>query len=209
VAPGEVVTIFGSGLGPQVGVNALIEPATPLATQLAGAQVLFDGVAAPLFYTQAGQINAQVPYGVASEAATNIQVLFQDAVVNTISVAVASSAPGVFSTAINQDGTFNSVSNPAQCGAYVTIFATGEGLTNGGNVAGQAAEAPYAQPQLPLTATIGGIGAQIVWAGSAPGLVGLLQVNLIVPWPFLPSGAAQFELTVGTAAAPIMTIWVQ
>jgi uncharacterized protein (TIGR03437 family) len=209
VAPGEVVSIFGAGMGPQTGVTAVVGPNQPLATQLAGVQVLFDGVAAPLFYTQASQINAQVPYGVAGNASTNIQVIYQDGPVNSTTVAVASAAPGVFPSAINQDGSYNSSSNPAFSGSYLTIYATGGGLTTGANIAGQAAAAPYPPPQLAVAVTIGGVPAQIMWTGSAPGLVGLLQVNLIVPGPYLPSGAAPLELTVGSAAAPLMTVWVQ
>jgi uncharacterized protein (TIGR03437 family) len=209
VAPGEAVSIFGSGMGPEAGVSALIDPASLLGTEMAGTEVLFDGVPAPLFYTQSNQVNAQVPYTVAGNATTNIEVLYQGTPVNTLSVAVATSAPGVFATAINGDGTFNSTANPAASGTYLTIFSTGEGLTNGANVSGQPAAAPYAQPELPVTVTLGGVPAQIVWAGSAPGLVGLLQVNLVVPGPYLPSGAAPLQLTVGTAASPVMTIWVQ
>jgi len=209
VSPGELVTIFGSGMGPQAGVAALIDPANLLPTQLAGVQVLFDGVAAPLFYAQAGQIDAQVPYTVARQTSTNIQVIFEDAAINTASVAVAPSAPGVFPTAVNQDGAYNSTANPASAGSYLTIYATGSGLTNGANIAGQAAGAPYAQSQLPVSAAVSGIPAQIVWAGSAPGLVGLLQVNLIVPGPYLPSGAAPLQLAVGAAVSPFITIWVQ
>jgi uncharacterized protein (TIGR03437 family) len=209
VAPGEVVTIFGSGMGPQTGVGAVIDSTGLLANQLAGAEVLFDGVPAPLFYVQANQINAQVPYTVAGNAATNVEVRYQGLSVNTTSVAVAPSAPGVFPSAINQDGTYNSTGNPASSGTYLTVYATGEGLTDGANISGQPAAAPYPQPELPVTATVSGVTAQIVWAGSAPGQVGLLQVNLLVPGPYLPSGAAPLQLTVGAASAPIMTVWVQ
>lgn len=210
VSPGEVVTIFGSGIGPQSGVAALIDPATLLPTQLAGAQVLFDGVAAPLFYAQANQINAQAPYTISGQTSTNIEVIYQDGTVDSTSVAVAPSAPGVFSTMVNQDGTINAAANPAAAGSYLTIYATGQGISNGANTSGQAAgAAPYAQPQLPVSVTVSGISAQIAWAGSAPGLVGLLQVNLIVPGPYLPSGAAPLQLTVGTAASPLTSIWVQ
>jgi uncharacterized protein (TIGR03437 family) len=209
VAPGEVVTIYGSGMGPQTGVGALIDPTGLLANQLVGTEILFDGVPAPLFYVQANQINAQVPYTVEGNATTNIQVLYQGALVSAASVAVASSAPGVFPTAINQNGSYNSTGNPAFSGTYLTIYSTGEGLTNGANISGQPAAAPFPRPGLPVSATIAGVAAQIVWAGSAPGLVGLLQVNLLVPGPDLPSGAATLQLTVGTAMSPIMTVWVQ
>jgi uncharacterized protein (TIGR03437 family) len=171
--------------------------------------VRFDGVPAPLFYAQAGQINVQVPYTVQGEAATVIEVLYQGVSVNTTSVAVTASAPGIFSTAINHDGSYNSAPNPAASGMYLTIYATGEGLTNGPNVAGQPAAAPYPQPDLPVTVTLDGVPAQVLWAGSAPGLVGLLQVNLVVPGPYFPSGEAPLQLTVGAAASPVIAIWVQ
>jgi uncharacterized protein (TIGR03437 family) len=180
-----------------------------LANQLAGAQVLFDGVPAALFYAQASQINAQVPYAVAGNALTHIEVVYQGQSVNTVDVAVVAAAPGIFSTAINQDGTYNSAANPAPRGTYLTLYATGQGLTNGPNISGQPAAAPYPQAILPVTVTVSGMTAVIYWAGSAPELVGLLQVNLRVPGAFVPSGAVPLELTVGTAVSPDLTIWVQ
>src|ERR1035441_957801 len=81
---------------------------------------------------------------------TLFRSIYQDVPINTVSVAVAPSAPGVFSTAVNQDGTVNSTANPASAGSYLTIYATGEGLTNGANISGQAAGAPYPQPQLQI-----------------------------------------------------------
>ena len=209
VAPGEVVTIFGSGIGPQAGVGALVNPTAVLANQLAGAQVLFDGVPAPLFYAQASQINAQVPYTVAGNAQTHIEVVYQGQSVNTADVAVVAAAPGIFSTTVNQDGTYNSATNPARPGTYLTFYATGQGLTTGANISGLPSAAPYPQPILPVTVTVGGAAAKVVWAGSAPELVGLLQVNLLVPSGVLPSGAVSLELTVGTAVSPDLTIWVQ
>jgi uncharacterized protein (TIGR03437 family) len=209
VAPGEAVTIFGSGMGAQAGAGAVIDSTGLLANQLAGTEVRFDGVPAPLFYAQANQINVQVPYTVAGNATTHIEVFYQAVSVNTIDVAVAAAAPGIFSTAVNQDGTYNSATNPAPRGTFLTFYATGEGLTNGPSVSGQPAAAPYPQPNLPVTVTVDGVTAQVAWAGSAPGLVGLLQVNVRVPGGYVPSGAVPVELTVGTAISPDMTIWVQ
>jgi uncharacterized protein (TIGR03437 family) len=60
-----------------------------------------------------------------------------------------------------------------------------------------------------VTVTVSGVTAQVAWAGSAPGLVGLLQVNLRVPGGYVPSGAVPLELTVGAAVSPVMTIWVK
>ena len=64
VAPGEIVSVFGVGLGPDQ--PALAQPSSSglVSTRLGGTQVLFDGVAAPLLYVGPNQINAVVPYGV-------------------------------------------------------------------------------------------------------------------------------------------------
>jgi len=209
VAPGEVVAIFGAGLGPQAGVGALIDPTGLLANQLAGAEVRFDGVPAPLFYAQANQINAQVPYAVAGNALTHIEVFYQGQSVNTAAVPVVAAAPGIFSAVLNQDGTYNAQANPAPRGTFLTFFETGDGLANGPNISGQPAAAPYPQPTLPVTVMVSGMTAQIAWDGSAPGLVGLLQVNMLVPGGFVPSGAVPLALTVGNAVSPDLTIWVR
>jgi uncharacterized protein (TIGR03437 family) len=60
-----------------------------------------------------------------------------------------------------------------------------------------------------VTVTLDGVTAQVIWAGSAPGLVGVLQVNLLVPGPYFPSGAAPLQLTVGAAASPTIAVWLQ
>jgi uncharacterized protein (TIGR03437 family) len=209
VAPGEIVTIYGSGLGPQTGAGAQFDSNGLLANQLAGSEVRFDGIPAPLFYAQANQINVQVPYTVSGNSVTQIAVLYQGQTVNTTSAVIASSAPGIFPTAVNQDGSYNSATNPAPRGTYLTFYATGEGLTSGANISGQPSSAPYPQPVLPVTATVSGTTAQIAWAGSAPGLVGVLQVNMRVPGGYVPSGAVPLELTVGTAVSADVTIWVE
>ena len=101
------------------------------ATNLGGVEVDFDAVAAPLLYVQASQINAQVPYTVAGGAITQIAVQYQGQVVGSALETVAQAAPGLFPVAINQDGSINSSVSPAPAGSVVTLFGTGEGLTNG------------------------------------------------------------------------------
>jgi uncharacterized protein (TIGR03437 family) len=94
-------------------------------------------------------------------------------------------------------------------GSILTFYATGEGLTNGPNVSGQAAAAPYPSPLLPVSLTVAGFPAEILYAGSAPGGVGLLQVNARVPAGFIPTGPVAAELAVGSAVAPRLTIWLK
>jgi len=91
----------------------------------------------------------------------------------------------------------------------VTLYATGEGLTNGANIAGQVAGPPYPSPLLPVSLTIGGVAAQIQFVGSAPGSAGMLQINAVVPGGFVPAGSAVVQLTVGIAVSPPIALWLQ
>jgi uncharacterized protein (TIGR03437 family) len=209
VAPGEIVTIYGLGIGPDSGVSGSANASGAIGTLLAGAQVFFDGVPAPLFYAQATQINAQVPYTIAGENFTRIVVSYQGQLVSGLTVAVAPSVPGLFAVAFNQDGGLNSASAPAARGSVVTFVGSGEGLTNGPNVAGQAAVAPYPAPTLPVTLTVDGIAAELLYAGEAPNYWGLLQVNAIMPGGLIPSGAEPVQLVVGVAASPTITVWLE
>jgi uncharacterized protein (TIGR03437 family) len=91
----------------------------------------------------------------------------------------------------------------------MTFFGTGEGLTNGANIAGQAAAAPYPIPTLPVTLTVAGVTAQLLYAGEAPNFAGLLQVDAVIPGGFVPSGPVAVQLSVGVADSPLMTVWLQ
>ena len=99
---------------------------------------------------------------------------------------------------VNQDGSINSDQNPAPRGSIVVLYATGEGQTNPAGVTGQPAQSPFPKPVLPVSLTIGGIAAGVLWAGEAPGFVGLLQINAQVPSGFVPPGDLPVVLTVGT-----------
>ena len=89
------------------------------------------------------------------------------------------------------------------------LFGTGEGLSSGTSVSGKPAEPPYAPPQLPVSLAVGGLEAELLYAGPAPGLVGLLQINARLPGPFLAPGKADVVLQVGDTAAPPITLWVK
>ena len=209
VAPGELIVIFGAGLGPESGVAGALDASGMLANLLSGAEVRFDGVPAPVFYAQFGQINVQVPYTVAGNAVTHVQALYQGSPSGSLDLVVVDAAPAVFPVVANPDGSPNSASTPTALGSILTFYATGEGLANGPNLSGQAAVAPYPRPRLPVTLTVAGFPAEILYAGSAPDAVGLLQVNARVPAGFIPTGPVVLELAVGTAVAPDLTIWLK
>jgi trimeric autotransporter adhesin len=210
VAPGEVVSIMGTNLGPNTGVSATFDKTGKLPPVLSQVAVQFDGVAAPLLYVQANQINVQVPYSVSGNTSTQIQLYYQGQAGPGAEIPVAKAAPGLFANPVNQDGTFNSQIAPATRGATITFYGTGEGLTNGSNLAGQAAASPYPQPSQAVTLKVGGVTATVVSASSAPGEAGILQVVATLPAAsVLTAGSAKAVLTVGGVASAPLTVWLK
>jgi len=209
VAPGELAAIFGVRLGPDTGVTGVLDATGALPSALSGVEVRFDGTAAPIFYAQSEQVNVQVPYTVAGSDPVTVEVRYQGTLVGTASLPVAPSAPAMLTLATNPDGTPNAASAPAARSTWITFYATGEGLTDGPNIAGLPAQAPYPHPLLPIILTIAGVNTQILYAGSAPGMIGVLQINALVPSGFVAPGQTAAQLTVGTVTAPPVTIWLK
>jgi uncharacterized protein (TIGR03437 family) len=209
VAPGEIVSIFGQGIGPEAAVTGNFDAAGLLANLVGGVEVRFDGVAAPIFYAQASQINVQVPYTVTAAGVTRLEVWVQGKAAGTLDLPVVAASPALLPLAVNQDGSLNGETAPALRGTVLTFYATGEGLTDGPNITGKAAEAPYPRPRLPVTLAVAGVAAELLFAGSAPGMVGVMQINARIPGGFVAPGQAVVELSVGSAAASAITIWLK
>jgi uncharacterized protein (TIGR03437 family) len=209
VAPGELVAISGTGLGPETGVNALPDASGAIPTLLAETEVLFDGVPAPILYAQASRLLAQVPYAVNGRPETAVEARYRKEVRGTAAVAVAGAAPAVFPGIQNQDGMKNSVASPAARGSVVTLLATGEGMTDGPNATGVPPSAPLARPWLPVSVWIAGIAAEVLYAGAAPGQLGILQVDVRAPAGFVPPGETALELAVGKFAASPVPLWLK
>ncbi len=94
VAPGEIVAIFGENLGPSSLVSMELTADGQYAkTSVGGTRVLFDGVAAPMVYSSAGQISTVVPFSVAGKPATTIQVEHDGLLSNAVSMPVAPRCP--------------------------------------------------------------------------------------------------------------------
>ena len=193
VSPGEIVVITGSGLGP-----AELIAATAYGTQLSGTTIRFNAIPAPLIYTSATQVAAQVPdMFLVSQA--QVTVTFEGRTSAPLPVQVAGSSPGVFTldasgkgqaVALNQDGSFNSASNPDKVGGIVSLFVTGLRQGDG-----------------PLTVMIG--GAAIV--PSTKNLsAGVLQINASLPTGIQTGGAVPVAVVVGnTSSQAGVTIGVQ
>jgi uncharacterized protein (TIGR03437 family) len=133
VAPGEVVTLFGNGLGPQQGVQPQVSLQSPYPAQLAGVEVTFDGTPAPLLWVQDSQINAVAPWSLTPGNNTQICVTYNNVNTNCLTWPVVETDPavftadGVYAAAENQDGTANSADHPAPVGSIVAVWATGLG----------------------------------------------------------------------------------
>ncbi|HUA82327.1 MAG TPA: hypothetical protein VMB85_00600 [Bryobacteraceae bacterium] len=185
-APGELVTIKGAGLGPSTGVGPVLDPNTGLVpTILAGTQVLFDGVPAPILYSSDGQINAIVPFTIYGRLTSKVTVEYNGVPSDAFTISLSPTDPKVFSITpqdpivVNADGTLNSATNPAQAGSYVIFYMSGLGLTNPPGTDGHIAASPLPAPLIPLTASP---PFTVLYAGDAPGIVeGVIQVNLQLP----------------------------
>ena len=169
----------------------------------------FDGLPAPVFYAQASQLNVQVPYNVLPDKGTHVEVFYQGKLAAATDLAVANANPALFPVVVNQDGSINSETFAASRGSIVVFYGTGAGLNDGANISGQRAQAPYPRPLLPVSLAIAGIQAEQLYAGSAPGLAGLFQINARVPGGFAPPGQVSVDLQVGTTIAPPFAIWIK
>ena len=195
IAPGELITLRGLGIGPEVGVEGMLQSGVRFPAifpaALAGVQVLFDGVPSSLLYVQSRQINVQAPFELTVNSTPKIQVSYNGVLSNGTTVRVAAAVPGIFFASynskqgaiLNEDGTQNSESNPAKRGSLVSVFGTGGGATSPMSFTGGLSPTAPLLLRQPVRALItGGSPAVIQYAGVAPGLTtGLFQVNLFVP----------------------------
>jgi xyloglucan-specific exo-beta-1,4-glucanase len=220
VAPGEVVTVFGQGLGPSSLVPAALDETGSLSTMLQGAQLFFDGEPAPLIYASWGQAGAVVPYSVAGNSTTSVQASYLGALSLPVVLPVVPTVPGIFTlsasgsgagTILNEDYSVNSPSNAAARGDYILIYATGEGETAPSGIDGLITLSLTLLPLLPVTVQIDGIDATVEFAGEAPGIVaGVLQVNAQIPAGAHPGPSVPVVIKVaGVASQPGVTVAVK
>ena len=197
VAPGSLVSLFGSNLSERSGVRS-----APWPKILWGVSVFVNGMAAPLAYVSATQINAQIPYETTTGQAT-INVTAGEHVLPPIQVTVQPIAPSLFVDvqshviAQNEDGTANGANHPAAPGTLVTTYLTGQGALNEPIPDGYAAA--QVSPKASVGAVLGGVAAGVASARMAPGLVGVLEVAVEVP--MLSRGAYFLTVDIGGVAS--------
>jgi uncharacterized protein (TIGR03437 family) len=218
IAPGELVTLYGSGMGPAAGV--LGQPVAGLyQTAVGGTTVYFNGAAAPVLYASATQVNVVAPFELNANSPAQVVVNYQGQISSTFTVPTSAAGPGVFTLdgsgkggvlAVNlADNSVNDANHPAKAGTSVLLYLTGAGQTNPPGTNGHLAAVPLPQLSFLVTATIGGKSVTPSYAGAAPSVVeGVTQVNLAIP-SGLTAGQVSIQLAVGGANTQSgTTIWV-
>lgn len=223
ISPGEIVEIRGKGLGPPQQTNGQLTKYGTLGTSLAGVQVFFSGIAAPLISVQAERIVAIVPGSFPLPSQVQVQVQSASSITPGFPAVLKAATPAVFTqdgsghgpaAVLNQDGTVNSLTNPAAKGSVIAIFCTGlGGLGADGTINSGGVPAPGGK----VGVSIGGYSGDVLFDGGAPGQVyGVYQVNVRVPQQARSGAADQVYLYMDNAnfygasfALPVTTIFVQ
>ena len=223
LSPGEVISIGGTSIGPANPAFLTLDSSGNVATTIGGVTVTVNGVLAPLVYVSSTQINAIVPYEMAGQISASVIVKYLGQTSNGFTVQGTVAAPGIFTQSasgsgpgaiLNQDYSVNGPNSPAARGSVVQVFMTGEGKTTPTAVTGKVNNVTNASqlpvPLLPVTASVGGQPAQVLFAAEAPGFVsGVMQVNLLIPQA-AASGGQPIVINVGTTPSQTgVTVAVQ
>jgi uncharacterized protein (TIGR03437 family) len=212
VAPGELISIFGSNFGTG-GLQTNSAPDNYIPKSIGNIRVAFDagsgGGFGAITAATPNQINVFVPYGVANSPSVTITVLVDEVASSAVTLPVAQTAFGLATVdgsgsgqgaIFNQDLSYNSKSNPAAAGSVVVLFGTGEGVTtpllpDGALVL----STPYSKPNGDVAVNIGNQPADVLYAGAAPFLpAGVLQINARIPAGV--TGDAAIVVTIGGIA---------
>jgi uncharacterized protein (TIGR03437 family) len=215
VAPGSVVSIFGSNLASTTIAGAL----SPMVQTLAGVTARIGEQMLPLYFVSPTQINFQLPPDlpagaqtatISSQGQPDVQVAFQ----------VIADAPGIFASSVSNGVTFGLLTHadgsqvtstaPAQAGETLTLFGTGFGPTLPARPEGYAIPASPAY-LLTDTATLqmGGVSVAPSNAYALPGAVGVDAIQFVVP-AGLPSGSnASLTVTIGGTTSNIVQVPAQ
>jgi uncharacterized protein (TIGR03437 family) len=216
VSPGEFVTLFGTGIGPTTAAEMSIQAGYATST-LQNVSVTIDSQNAAMIYVSANQITVQVPYTISLGQGKTV-VLNNNGVIASTTVNTVATAPGLFSLAGNglgqcaaltfsmKTGTFavNGSTSPLLAGDIVVLYLTGEGIydltaspATGYIVPANLNPLPQLNP-LPAV-SIGGAPATVQYAGPVVGgLLGLLQINAVVPNASTKGNAVPVSVTIGT-----------
>ncbi len=217
ITPGAMVTVFGSGLGPDK-LATLTAANGQVPAMLANTRILFGSAAAPIIFSSASQVAAMVPYAVGALEEVEVRAEYNGVRSLPVRLPVALSAPGIFTANSGGSGlaaafTFDeaagnylllSESTSAKKGSLILFYATGEGATDPPGPDGQLVTQASAAPNPGLSIRIGGIDAPVLYAGGVVGLVaGIIQINTRVPDSVVVGKAVPLILTINGASSQV------
>ncbi len=216
VAPGSIASVYGSFL-----FNYMSGANPPLPANLYGLSLQFgNGLGAPLSFVSTSQVNFQVPWELTGLSQTSLAITVNGQTSGTRTFNLATFAPGIFSTngqgagqGAILDTSYRLVdsSNAATAGSTVIqIYCTGLGpVTNQPPSGSPPLSNQLSQTTATPTVTIGGVQAQLLFSGLAPALVGVYQVNALVPASSSKGPAVPIVIAIGGAVSNTVTIAVQ
>lgn len=226
ISPGELVTIFGTNLGPTVPVGMNITNGY-VSSSSGGLSVLIDGQAAPILYANQNQVTVQVPYEATIGAGKSLSVTNGANPPANATVTISPTAPGLYTAdgsgvgqaaALNFNTTagysLNTASNPVHLGDMIILYVTGEGDYNPSinprtGLVVPSSLNPLPQLSPPPTVSIGGAAATVAYAGPLVGsILGLLQINATVPSGSTTGQTVPVIVTIGGVSSQSATISV-
>ncbi len=188
VAPGELLSIYGSNLASNTVVT---QGGVPFPKTLGGVRVLMNNREAAIFFVSQGQIAVLVPYGT-TEGIVQVQVEKDGILSNAVTMFRYLSSPGIFSQSqsgegigavLHSDYSVVTEARPARPGEIVQVFLTGLGAVFPTVADGAAGGTTTLNQTAPgsVRAYVDNLAADVLYAGLAPQLSGLYQVNLKIP----------------------------
>ena len=217
VSPGSVITINGTNLA-----DSATATAAPLPRTLGGVCVTANEVAIPLFSTSPTQIEAQLPSELGTGRFTLTVRSTRLGLASTgVPVQPTATSPGLFSMDVNgqqwaavhtADLTLVTPDYPADRDEYLILYATGLGPVSPAVPAGMGNPADPVSPTThPVEVAIGGQPYPVIWAGLAPGFVGVYQITIYVPGDRVQGDDLPVVVTAGgnssaTNNAPVASI---
>ena len=211
IAPGMIVSLFGKNLGDATAFASSL----PLPDSLGGTRVWFNLDAAPLFYAAGGQLNAQV---LPDLSASDCQIVITRSGVPglPITVPLSSYSPGIFTQDDGEPVIVNYATGrlvgprePARPGDILIVYANGLGPVSVPVKAGTAAPVnPLSTATAPVTGRLANARVTPMYAGLAPGFVGVFQVNIQIPSD-VPTGTAALIFEVAGASSNSVAVAIQ
>ena len=211
IAPGGLISVFGTQLSP---VN-MASSEIPLPTALANSCLSVNGLPVPILYVSPNQVNAQMPYQAIGDVTLILRTPGGQS--NNYNLVIEPNAPSVFLGSVgpdtniptvvrNDDGELVTPSHPIhrKSNTALVIYLTGLGPTSPAVATGQPAPSnPLAYSNLQPTVTLGGVNLPVIFSGLAPGLVGVDQINVSVPFSVPDGMSVPLMITQGTVSTSI------